>query len=39
MPAGVLRGLCRGENPVLFDVKSLYDRALLTEQNFSFLRL
>lgn len=39
MPAGVLRGLCRGENPVLVDVKSLYDRALLTEQNFSFLRL
>ena len=39
MPAGVLRGLCRGENPVLVDVKSLYDRALLTEQNFSFFRL
>jgi UDP-N-acetyl-D-glucosamine/UDP-N-acetyl-D-galactosamine dehydrogenase len=34
-----LRSFCRGTTPVLADVKSLYDRALLSEQGFSVFRL
>lgn len=34
-----LRTLCRGESPVLADVKSLYDRKSLSERGFSVFRL
>ena len=34
-----LRGFCRGNNPVLADVKSLYDRDSLADQDFSVFRL
>lgn len=34
-----LRSFCRGTTPVLADVKSLYDRDLLSEQGFSVFRL
>ncbi len=35
----VLRGFCRGPNPVLADVKSLYDRDTLSALGFSVFRL
>lgn len=34
-----LRSLCRGSDPVLADVKSIYDRNALREQGFSVFRL
>jgi UDP-N-acetyl-D-galactosamine dehydrogenase len=34
-----LKSFCRGENPVLIDLKSLYDRNDLCEQGFSVFRL
>ena len=34
-----LRGLCITNNPVLADVKSIYDREALANQNFSVFRL
>ena len=34
-----LRGYCKGSNPVLADVKSIYDKNLLTKEGFSVFRL
>ena len=39
LDAESLRTLCRGSAPVLADVKSLYDRYVLSEQGFSVFRL
>lgn len=39
MTPEALRAICRGERPVIADVKSLYDRDMLAAANFSVFRL
>jgi UDP-N-acetyl-D-galactosamine dehydrogenase len=38
-PLSELRKLCRGDNPVLGDLKSLFDRKGASELGFSVFRL
>ena len=39
MNPSILKKLCRATNPVIADVKSIYDRSDLCEQGFSVFRL